>query len=200
MDVKMGDSSNLQFDSQLKEIVIYGRGGQGAVTAAQLIAYAAFYDGKQSQAFPNFGVERRGAPVQAFCRISDNPINLRSQVYNPHYVIIFDSTLLKSVDLEKLYENKGMLIINTNKKPSDLETNGVKTFTIDASSMALEIFKSNIVNTAMVAAFSAFTLEISKEAVIKGLADVFTDKNLLAKNTKAVERIFEICNNVKDRK
>ena len=76
------------------EIRLHGRGGQGAVTAAELIAVAAFYDGKYSQAFPNFGVERRGAPVMAYCRISETPIRLREQIYSPEYVIIQDSSLI----------------------------------------------------------------------------------------------------------
>jgi len=79
----------------MKEIRIHGRGGQGSVTAAELLAVAAFADGKFSQAFPAFGVERRGAPVQAFTRMDDTPIRLRSQVYEPDYVIVQDPTLIE---------------------------------------------------------------------------------------------------------
>ncbi|MBT7500566.1 pyruvate ferredoxin oxidoreductase, partial [Candidatus Falkowbacteria bacterium] len=76
------------------EIRLHGRGGQGSVTAAELIAVAAFYDGKYAQAFPNFGVERRGAPVMAFARIATDPIRLREQIYQPDYIIIQDATLV----------------------------------------------------------------------------------------------------------
>ena len=79
------------------QIRIHGRGGQGAVTAANLIAKAAFYEGKFSQAFPNFGVERRGAPVEAFVRISSEPVRIQSQIYQPDFLIVQDPTLLKLV-------------------------------------------------------------------------------------------------------
>ena len=83
----------------MKEIRIHGRGGQGSVTAAELLAQAAFKDGKYSQAFPAFGVERRGAPVQAFARIADEKILTRAQVYFPDIIIVQDSTLLEVVDV-----------------------------------------------------------------------------------------------------
>ncbi len=85
----------------MKEIRIHGRGGQGSVTAAEMLSVAAFKDGKFSQAFPAFGVERRGAPVQAFTRISNNPIRLRSQIYTPDYVIVQDQPSLKLLTLQK---------------------------------------------------------------------------------------------------
>lgn len=81
------------------EIRFHGRGGQGAVTAAEILAKAAFKDGKYSQAFPFFGVERRGAPVMAFTRIDDKPIDLRYQIYNPDYVLVLDDGLLNVVDV-----------------------------------------------------------------------------------------------------
>ncbi len=77
----------------MKEIVVIGRGGQGAVTSTQVLAVAAFNDGKQCQSFPNFGIERMGAPVKSYCRIDDKPIQLREQVYNADYAIILDPTL-----------------------------------------------------------------------------------------------------------
>ena len=83
----------------MKEIRLHGRGGQGSVTAAEMIAVAAFEDKRFSQAFPAFGVERRGAPVMAFARIADKPIRIRSQVYEPDYVIVQDVTLLDVVDV-----------------------------------------------------------------------------------------------------
>lgn len=171
----------------MKEVIVHGRGGQGAVTAAQLIAIAAFYDGKQSQAFPKFGVERRGAPVQAFARISDKKINMRSQIYNPDYVVVLDPSLIAAEDVTKGIKKNGVVIINTNKKA---RINSFKTYTADATSIALEIFKKDIVNTAMVAAFSRFTREISEESVERAVDDVF--KGAVADaNKKAVRRLYE---------
>ncbi len=83
----------------MKELRIHGRGGQGSVTAAELIAVAAFHDGMYAQAFPAFGVERRGAPVQAFVRFSSEKIRLRSQIYEPDYIIVQDPTLIADVNV-----------------------------------------------------------------------------------------------------
>ena len=102
----------------MTEIRIHGRGGQGVVTASELIAIAAFYEGKESQAFPNFGVERRGAPIEAYARISDKLIKLRSQIYEPDFIIVQDDTLLGVVDLFKGIKKNTKIIINTNKKLS----------------------------------------------------------------------------------
>jgi pyruvate ferredoxin oxidoreductase gamma subunit len=177
----------------LREIVIHGRGGQGAVTAAELIAIAAFYDKKESQAFPNFGVERRGAPVQAFARISEKKITIRSQVYEPDYVIVLDSTLLPLVDINNLSEKKGTLIVNTNNPVDKSRFPGIRVLAVDASSVAMEIFKAEIVNTAMVAAFSAFTGEISIKSIIKALPEIFDRKDIAEKNRDALEKIYEKC-------
>jgi pyruvate ferredoxin oxidoreductase gamma subunit len=181
----------------LREIVIHGRGGQGAVTAAELIAKAAFYDGKESQAFPSFGVERRGAPVQAFCRISKEKITLKSQVYEPDYVIILDSTLLPLVDIKNLSERKGTLIVNTANHIDSSKFPGINVLSVDASSVALEIFRADIVNTAMVAAFLAFTGEISMQSVIKALPEIFERKDIIEKNQLALERIYSNCKECK---
>jgi len=104
----------------MKEIRIHGRGGQGSVTAAELLAIAAFEDGMYSQAFPSFGVERRGAPVMAFVRLSDKKIRLRSQVYEPDYVIVQDATLIEAVDVAGGLKADGMIIVNTEHNPDDL--------------------------------------------------------------------------------
>jgi len=99
----------------VKEIRIHGRGGQGSVTAAELLAVAAFEDGKYSQAFPFFGVERRGAPVTAFTRLSDKKIRLRSQIYEPDYVIVQDATLVSAVDVTAGLKPDGIVIVNSEK-------------------------------------------------------------------------------------
>ena len=97
------------------EIRFHGRGGQGAVTSAELAALAAIEEGKYAQAFPSFGPERRGAPVMAFVRISDKPIVTREKVYTPDYVIVLDPTLLKLVNVEAGLKKGGTIIVNSTK-------------------------------------------------------------------------------------
>jgi 2-oxoacid:acceptor oxidoreductase gamma subunit (pyruvate/2-ketoisovalerate family) len=99
----------------MTEIRFHGRGGQGAVTAAMILSVGAFKDGKYTQAFPKFGVERRGAPVEAFTRISDRFIRRKSQVYEPDYIVVLDSTLFGAVDITSGLKKNGLVIVNTNK-------------------------------------------------------------------------------------
>lgn len=170
------------------EIRIHGRGGMGAVTSSQILATAAFYDKKYSQAFPMFGVERGGAPVMALTRIDTKPIHLRSQVYNPDYVIVLDPTLLKVVDVKQGLKKD--LIINTNKK-----IKGAKC--IDATSIALKKTKKPYVNIIMVGAFAAFTKIISLKAILKAIEIKFKDKELIKQNQEAVKNIYnEIMSNM----
>lgn len=124
----------------LVEIVIHGRGGQGSVTAANLLVAAALKDGNKGlQAFPVFGAERRGAPVRAFARISENEIHLRSEIYSPDIVIIQDEGIMDLVDVFKGLKNDGKILINTTKAPTDFEF--AKKFhvaTVDATGIAIE--------------------------------------------------------------
>ncbi|WP_456471858.1 pyruvate ferredoxin oxidoreductase subunit gamma [Methanocaldococcus sp.] len=168
------------------EIRFHGRGGQGAVTAAQILAKAAFYDGKYCQAFPFFGVERRGAPVRAFTRIDDKKILIRSQIYEPDYVIVQDPTLLDSVNVLEGLKKDGAVIINTVKDDLNLS---YKTYTIDATGIALEVLGVPIVNTAMVGAFAGATKIVSIESVKKAILETFKGK-LGEKNALAAERAY----------
>ncbi|MFA5382913.1 MAG: 2-oxoacid:acceptor oxidoreductase family protein, partial [Candidatus Micrarchaeia archaeon] len=95
------------------EVRIHGRGGQGAVTAAELLAIAVGYKGKYSQSFPYFGVERRGAPVQAYCRIDDKPIRVHQNVYTPDYVVVLDPTLISSINVCEGLKKGGTVIVNS---------------------------------------------------------------------------------------
>ena len=104
----------------IKEIRFHGRGGQGAVTAADILAVASFKDGKFCQAFPVFGTERRGAPVAAFVRISDSFIRIRSQIYSPDYVVVQDSSLIDVIDVADGLVPGGIILINTEKKAEEL--------------------------------------------------------------------------------
>lgn len=176
----------------MKEIRIHGRGGQGSVTAAELIAIAAFDDGKWCQAFPYFGTERRGAPVTAFARISEKPIRIRSQIYEPDYVIVQDPSLIHAVDVAGGMRENGLLIINSEKKPSELKLNTkARVKTIDATKLALEIIGLPIVNTALLGAFAAATGEIRQESVNMAIRERFPGK-VGEKNIAAVKKAFEL--------
>ncbi len=175
------------------EIKILGRGGQGAVTASQLLAIAAFYDGKESQAFPHFGVERRGAPSTAFTRIDDKKINLRSHVYNPDVVMILDASLMESINITEGLKKNGIIIVNSNKKPNELGIKGnFQVHTVDATSVALEIFKSNIVNTVILGAFARVTKLVSIDSINKAIEERFKGKEkIIELNKRAIKEAYE---------
>ncbi len=176
----------------MKEIRIHGRGGQGSVTAAELIAVAAFEDGKWSQAFPYFGTERRGAPVTAFARIADSPIRIRSQVYEPDYVIVQDPSLIPAVDVAGGMKEDGLLIINSEKKASEIKVHTKATVkTLDATALALEVIGLPIVNTALLGAFAGATGTIRLESVNKAIRERFPGK-VGDKNVAAVKRAYEL--------
>jgi len=201
----------------MTEIRLHGRGGQGVVTCAELIAKAAFYEGKYSQAFPFFGVERRGAPIEAYARIDDKFINLREQVKCPDIVIIQDASLLASNhDLLTGLKDGGLIIINTGKELKDVfkgigkiksrvlsekignadDNTGLvslkdrkefKVKAIDGTAIALKILGKPIVNTLIVFELAKNTDLFGAAAVSNGLKDKFSGE-LLRKNL-ALENI-----------
>ncbi|MGB9902789.1 pyruvate ferredoxin oxidoreductase subunit gamma [Methanothrix sp.] len=175
----------------MKEIRFHGRGGQGAVTAAEMIAIAAFEDGRFSQAFPAFGVERRGAPVLAFARIDDKPIRMRSQVYEPDYVIVQDVTLLDVVNVTGGLKPDGKIIINTDKDASALKLNTeAEVVTIDATRIAIDALGRPIVNTTMLGAFCGATGEVKLESLEKSILARFSG-SLGEKNIQAIRTAYE---------
>jgi len=177
------------------EIRIHGRGGQGAVTAAELIAIAAFKDGKQAQAFPSFGVERTGAPVESFARLDDKPIIIREQIYQPDILIIQDATLLNVIDVTKGCSKKTRVIINTAKTKEELNLNLPQDniFTIDATKIALEIIGKNIVNTVILGSLAKVTGLVTLASLKMAIEEKFAGHNeLIAKNIKAIEKAYQI--------
>lgn len=168
----------------MRELRIHGRGGQGSVTAAELIAVAAFEGGMFAQAFPAFGVERRGAPVQAFVRFDNQKIRLRSQIYEPDYIIVQDSTLIRDVNVFQGLKEGGIAIINTEKALTYPFPKGVKVITIDATSIALKTLGLPITNTALMGAFAAASgeikLEALEDAVRRRFSGELADKNIAA--------------------
>jgi pyruvate ferredoxin oxidoreductase gamma subunit len=175
----------------LKEVRIHGRGGQGSVTAAELLAVAAFEDGKFSQAFPFFGVERRGAPVTAFARLSDKKIRLRSQIYEPDYIIVQDPTLISAVDVTAGLKPNGIVIVNSEKSPDEIGIDErIDVRTIDATGIALAIIGRPIVNTTLLGAFAGATGEISIESIKLSVLERFPGK-IGETNVEAAMRAYE---------
>jgi pyruvate ferredoxin oxidoreductase gamma subunit len=176
----------------LKELRLHGRGGQGVVTAAELVAQAAFADGKYAQAFPSFGSERMGAPVQSFVRISDNPIRCRNQVYTPDYLIVQDPTLMGTVDVTRGLKPDGIMIIDTEKDPKEynLDISGT-ILTVPATKIALEVIGRAIQNTTLLGYFAAVTKMISFEGVKRAIEHRFP-MAIAIKNIAAVEKAFEL--------
>jgi 2-oxoacid:acceptor oxidoreductase gamma subunit (pyruvate/2-ketoisovalerate family) len=176
------------------EIIVHGRGGQGAVTFSQILAIAANCCGRYCQAFPSFGPERCGAPVEAFVRISEDEIHLRSEVYNPDIVVVLDVSLLSQVDVTKNLKKNGILIVNSNQPVNKLKINNknnFKIYSIDATAIALKTFGKDISNTAMLGAFAAITNIVSLDSVNKGLEQRFEDSNILQLNKKTVSEVYE---------
>jgi len=182
------------------EIRFHGRGGQGAKTAAALLAEAAIEQGKYVQSFPEYGAERQGAPVKAFTRISDKPIYLHSGVTNPNVVVVVDQTLLKSIPVTEGLDNDGLLIVNTNDTIESVKNlvgfNG-RIIVIDAVKIALEELGKAITNTAMLGALEKATNIVDFEALKKHILKHFTyhlGKDLAIKNVKAFERAYNEVN------
>jgi pyruvate ferredoxin oxidoreductase gamma subunit len=174
------------------EVRIHGRGGQGAVTSAELMALAAIDEGKYAQAFPSFGPERRGAPVVAFLRVSEDQIRVRSKVYQPDVVLVLDPTLLDIVDVSTGLKPKGTVIINSAKNAEQLQKQyGFKgrLATVDATKIALEEMKVPITNTTMVGALIRATGLIGLESIDQPLRNRFG--KIAERNKKAMQRAFE---------
>jgi pyruvate ferredoxin oxidoreductase gamma subunit len=170
------------------EIRFHGRGGQGVVTSAEILAMAAFKDGKYSQAFPFFGTERRGAPVVAFTRIDGKFIRIREQIYNPDFVVVLDSTLLDVIDVTDGLKNNGMIIINSNKD-IDLKSK-FKVKTVDATEIALRIIGKPFINAPMIGALVGATEIVDINSVFKAIKERFPEK-IAEINIKAVKETYE---------
>ncbi len=165
------------------QVRIHGRGGQGVVSAAEMLSVAAFDEGRHAQAFPSFGSERMGAPVMAFCRIDDREIRLREPVMWPDALIIQDPTLLHQVDLFSGLSPSGYILINSKRSFNEL---GIGEFvcqfpadhlcTVPASELAMKHVGRPLPNAALLGGFAAVTGQISIEAVVKAIREKFPGK------------------------
>jgi pyruvate ferredoxin oxidoreductase gamma subunit len=174
------------------EIRIHGRGGQGNVAAAELLSIAAFQDGKFAQAFPSFGAERVGAPVQAFVRIDDKKVRTREDVLHPDYIIVQDYSLMENVPVLDGLKPDGLLLVNSEKPPEDLKLKTTATVkTIAATEIAIEIIGRPIPNAIMIGAFCSITGLVSLGAVQEAIMARFPGK-VGENNVAALERAHEI--------
>jgi 2-oxoisovalerate/pyruvate ferredoxin oxidoreductase gamma subunit len=170
------------------EIRFHGRGGQGAVVASKVLAEAAFLEGKDVQAFPYFGVERRGAPVTAFTKIDDKHIRDKSMVYEPDHVIVLEASLLQAVDVTAGFTNNGIVLVNTEGDPEKIrEEFGIKNLAVvNATNIAVSNRLGSkaqpIVNTAIVGAFAKASGVVGIEAVEKAILGLprYPDRNAKA--------------------
>ena len=161
------------------EVRIHGRGGQGAKTASQFIAEAALGEGKQIQAFPEYGPERAGAPVKAYARISDKPITTYAPVVNPDLVMVIDPTLKVSIEVTEGLTKEGILVVNTPKSSEEMkEQTGFegKIYTVDATKISLDTVGKNLPNTPMLGAFVKISKVIPIDAVKNSVKNKFLKK------------------------
>jgi len=156
------------------EIRIHGRGGQGNVVAAYLLAMAAFEEGRYGLAFPNFGAERRGAPVMAFVRIADKPIRRRDQIRTPSFLIVQDEALLHVPGVMDGLLPEGRILVNSTRRSEELSQHyNQQIMSIAASSLAQQILGRPVPNTALLASFAALTGILSQESLRKVLRQRF---------------------------
>ena len=159
------------------EVRFHGRGGQGAVMAAQTLAEAAVLEGYHAQAFPYFGAERRGAPVKAFARIDKSRIVLKSQIYHPDMLVLLDEMLPEIEPVAEGLKPKGVAVVNSPLAPEEFDLGiSVITTTVDATSIALEKLKAPIVNTSILGAMAKAQDLVSLDSIVKAIYDKFGEK------------------------
>jgi pyruvate ferredoxin oxidoreductase gamma subunit len=182
-------------ETLMLEVRLHGRGGQGVVSAAKLIAEAAILEGKHVQAFPEFGAERSGAPIAAYARLSDEPIEIHSFIYSPDIVVVVDRTMASLKSTVSGLSERGSFVCNFDGEPQTLRSNlgladGVKVFCVDATSVALKSLGKDIPNTPMLGALVRATGLVSLDSMEKVLGERFKGSTG-ASNAEALRLGFE---------
>jgi pyruvate ferredoxin oxidoreductase gamma subunit len=180
------------------QVRIHGRGGQGVVSGAEVLAVAAFLEGRHAQAFPSFGSERMGAPVMAFCRIDDRAIRLREPVMEPDALIIQDATLLHQVDLFQGLARDGTVVVNSSRPLAELglealreRAPGVRLFALPATEIALRHVGRPVPNMPLLAAFAALTHSVALDSVLAAIREKFPPR-LADPNVAAAREAYEV--------
>ena len=170
----------------------YARGGQGGFTACRLMALAAVYHKDcYAQAFPSFGPERRGAPVYGFTRIDEKPIRDHSQIYTYDYGIVVDPTLMETLDVMKGLKEDGILFVNSTRSPEELGLTGGKVITFDADAVSMEILKSRISNTAMMAVAAIKSGLADEESMCRACRELLPPR-ILEGNLRLIHTVCEM--------
>jgi pyruvate ferredoxin oxidoreductase gamma subunit len=179
------------------QIRVHGRGGQGVVTAAEMLSVAAFAQGRHAQAFPSFGSERTGAPVIAFCRIADGPIRLREPILEPDVLIVQDATLLHQVDVFQGLKPDGYVLINSKRSFHDLGLSEIerrfrpeRLITVPATEIALKHLGRPLPNAVLLGGFAALSGLVTLDAVAHAIEERFGGK-VAASNIAAATEAFE---------
>lgn len=172
------------------QVRIHGRGGQGVVTAAEMLSVAAFLEGKYAQAFPSFGSERMGAPVVSFCRISDSEIRVREPISNPNAVIVQDKTVIKAARAFDGVVDGGYILINSVSELPELETKNVNMKFVGATEIALEYLGKPLPNAILLGSLAAFTKIIKIDSVLEAIKKTFPSK-IAEKNVNAAIVAYE---------
>ncbi len=179
----------------MKEVKIYARAGQGAITTAGILGNAIFKSGRFSYAFPYFGAARMGAPMNAFLRYDDKQIRLRCQVYNPDYILVVDKSLAQDKGAFAGLKADGVVVVDDDKdniSSYSLPEDGQKIFCVPAGKIAQEVIGRPLGNTVILGAFAAATGEIDLENLLAAIEERFSSKGDIAqRNKEAVKRGFD---------
>lgn len=188
----------MKYHKDTMEIIFFARGGQGAKTAAEIIAQAAMAEGNFVQTFPNFGPERSGAPTRTYLRISDRPIRSKEPVVDPDVVVILDDTLLSSQKVTEGLDKNEALIINSTKRPHEIRElirfDG-KIHVVDANGISLEIIGQPRPNTVILGKIIKVTELVSLDGIIREFRNIFEDKigkESCEKNILAIKKAYDV--------
>ncbi len=176
----------------MKEIKIFARAGQGAITTASILGESLFNEKKYSYAFPYFGAARMGAPMNAFLRFDSKPIRLRAQIYEPDYIIVIDPTLIESQGCFNNLPKGAKAIIAVRENMKVPETTDVEIYKLPAEKIAMDIIGKPFANTVLLGAFAKATGEVTLDSVLKAVNERFKGKpDILQKNLDAVKKGYE---------
>jgi pyruvate ferredoxin oxidoreductase gamma subunit len=183
------------------QVRFHGRGGQGVVTAAELLSVAAFLEQRHAQAFPSFGSERTGAPVVSFCRIDDKEIRLREPILEPDALIVQDPTLFKAVDVCRGLKSTGYLLVNSNRSLNDLHLDAVArqlpaghVLTVPASELAVKHIGRPLPNAALLGAFARLSGIVQLKSVVAAIREAF-GKKIAEANVAAATAAYDAVGN-----
>jgi len=176
----------------MREVKIFARAGQGAITTAAILGEALFCEEKYAYAFPHFGAARMGAPMNAFIRFDEKPIRLRSQIYEPDYVVVIDPTLLVSENCFSNLKKGAKAIIAIRDNTVIPKADNIEIYKLLAEKISMEIIGKPFANTVLLGAFAKATREIKLESILKAVRAKFQGKpEILQKNLDAVQKGYE---------